>query len=78
MTLAPKPAIEQSTDSLYSLNLNSKEAANRLKVSVQTLANWRHLQKGPAYIKMSGGKVIYRCSDLDAYLEAQRIDPESR
>ena len=68
----------QNTDVSYSLNLNSKEAAGHLKVSVQTLANWRHLRKGPAYIKMSGGKVIYRCSDLDTYLEAQRIDPESK
>ena len=66
----------ESTDVSHSLNLNSKETARRLKVSTQTLANWRHLRKGPPYVKMSGGKIIYRSSDLDDYLESQLIDPE--
>ncbi|WP_120503510.1 helix-turn-helix transcriptional regulator [Sulfitobacter mediterraneus] len=38
------------------------------------LAQWRHKMKGPAYYKL-GRKVVYRGSDLNAWAEAQRIDP---
>ncbi|MBB3996126.1 hypothetical protein GGR95_003794 [Sulfitobacter undariae] len=38
------------------------------------LAQWRHKMKGPAFYKL-GRKVVYRGSDLNAWAEAQRIDP---
>jgi hypothetical protein len=38
------------------------------------LAQWRHKMKGPAFYKL-GRKVIYRGSDLNAWAEANRIDP---
>ena len=72
----PRQVIGQVTEVIYGQNFDGKGAAKRLKVAEQTLANWRHLRKGPAYIKMSGGKIIYREADLDAYLNARRIDPE--
>jgi hypothetical protein len=45
--------------------------------SVQTLRNWRHLRKGPPYVKL-GRRVVYRMEDLLDYLERHRIDPEGQ
>ncbi|UYV36730.1 helix-turn-helix domain-containing protein [Rhodobacteraceae bacterium D3-12] len=38
------------------------------------LAQWRHKGVGPAYYKI-GRKVIYRGSDLNTWLAANRYDP---
>jgi hypothetical protein len=40
-------------------------------VAVGTLANWRWLGRGPAWIKR-GGRVVYRPADLYSYLAARR------
>lgn len=41
------------------------------------LAQWRHKRIGPAYYKL-GRKIIYKGEDLNAFAEAQRIDPDSK
>ena len=51
-------------------------AAKILKNKVQTLRNWRHLRKGPPYLKY-GRNVRYLVGDLLDYMKAHRIDPES-
>lgn len=38
------------------------------------LAQWRHKSMGPAFYKL-GRKIIYRGADLNAWAEAQRVDP---
>jgi len=38
------------------------------------LAQWRHKGAGPAYYKI-GRKVVYRGSDLNAWLAANRVEP---
>lgn len=40
----------------------------------EKLAQWRHKGKGPAFYKL-GRKIIYRGADLNAWAEANRIDP---
>jgi predicted site-specific integrase-resolvase len=65
----------QKTDSLYFLN--DGEAAKLIGVSRQTLANWRHLGRGPAYIKQ-GRMVRYCQQDLLDFMLAGRIKPEQR
>lgn len=47
----------------------------RAVAAVQTLARWRHEGRGPAYIK-SGSRVIYRGSDVLAYLASRRIETQ--
>ena len=42
-----------------------------------TLAHWRSEGRGPKYIKV-GGKVAYRGSDLNEWLDAQTVDPAKR
>jgi hypothetical protein len=58
------------------VNHDPRSAARRLRCAEQTLANWRHLRRGPAYIRL-GRKIIYRESDLVAYENRNRIDPET-
>lgn len=38
------------------------------------LAQWRHKGTGPAFYKL-GRKIIYRGEDLNAWANAQRVDP---
>lgn len=55
--------------------INEHEAARLLGVAVQTLRNWRHQKRGPAYWK-AGTRVNYLIEDLKNYREKRRIDPE--
>ena len=55
--------------------VNDVEAAKILSSSPQTLRNWRHMRKGPAYSKR-GRMVRYRVSDLLEYMATGRIEPE--
>lgn len=60
--------------------LNEIEAAEFLGIAVQTLRNWRHLSKGPAYLKLSPGprgRVVYLIEDLQDYRTQCRINPEA-
>jgi len=49
--------------------LTPKEAAERLRSSVPTLARWRVNGNGPAYVK-NGGRVFYRDSDLESFIQS--------
>ena len=44
--------------------------------AIQTLARWRHEGRGPEFVK-SGARVLYRGSDVIAWLEARRIKTEA-
>jgi hypothetical protein len=57
--------------------VNDVEAAMILSVRPQTLRNFRHLGRGPAYSKR-GRMVRYKVADLLEFMKAGRIDPEGR
>lgn len=57
--------------------VNDVQAAKILSASPQTLRNWRHLRRGPAYSK-KGYMVRYRVQDLLDFMNSGRIDPEAR
>ncbi len=46
----------------------------RVLGTVEKLAQWRHRNRGPAFIRI-GRRIAYHGSDLNAYLSAHRIDP---
>lgn len=48
--------------------LTQDEVAKLLKVTTGTLANYRVTGKGPRFVK--GGRIQYRRSDVQAYLES--------
>jgi hypothetical protein len=52
------------------------EAGKFIGVAPQTMRNWRCQRRGPAYLLL-GRSVRYLKSDLEAYLEKNRIAPES-
>lgn len=55
--------------------LTRPEAADVLAVPARTLAAWAYTGKGPAYVRV-GKHVRYRLSDLEAWTQRQRRDPE--
>lgn len=60
--------------------LSPKEVQAEYGFSPQTLANWRWTGVGPDYIKTSpgrGGRIRYKRSRFEAWLEAQTVTPES-
>jgi len=48
------------------MNLLPAEAAEKLRMSVNTLAHWRCTGEGPKYIKF-GRKVLYPLKELEAF-----------
>jgi len=55
--------------------VDENKAAEILGLSVQTLRNWRHQSKGPAYSKL-GRSVRYDLEDISAFLTQRKIKPE--
>ncbi|MDN5698715.1 MAG: helix-turn-helix domain-containing protein [Kocuria sp.] len=53
------------------------EAARFLGVATKTLANWRADGKGPQYVRLEGGSVVYVRDDLETYRDSQRVLPKS-
>jgi hypothetical protein len=51
-----------------------QQAAAMLSCCTEAMRKWRLLGRGPAYAKI-GRLVRYREADLNAYLEANRIQP---
>lgn len=52
--------------------MTPQEVARRLRVDTKTLANWRYLGRGPAYVK-DGGVVRYAPEALDDYLTSRTV-----
>lgn len=53
--------------------LTREEAAVYLRLAVKTMDNWRACRKpGRPLSHNIGGKILYKQSDLDAYIERQR------
>jgi excisionase family DNA binding protein len=53
--------------------LSPDEVSAYLGVPVETLRRWRYERRGPSYVR-PGKRVRYRASDVEAYLEAQRVE----
>lgn len=55
-------------------NLDERQAAQFLGLSVSTLQQWRFRSRGPAYLKF-GKAVRYRVADLETYIAAHLVRP---
>ena len=51
--------------------LTETEAADLLRVAVQTLRNWRWRGQGPRALKIGLRMVRYRRADLEAFIEGE-------
>lgn len=54
--------------------LTVKDLAALLHMTEQAIYDWRHRGKGPRGIRPAGGKLLFRRSDVDAWLD-QHADP---
>ena len=52
--------------------LNTEEAAKYLHLAEQTLHNYRFNSKPPNYVKI-GSRVLYELSELDKFIESNRV-----
>jgi len=56
--------------------LTTSDVADEFGIAAQTLANWRWQGIGPRFVKTSpgrGGRVKYRRSDIDAWLNQHTV-----
>lgn len=58
------------------LSVSANEAAAMLGVSSRTLANWRTLGIGPAFVRVGAvhSRTLYRLDDLNAWLDNNRVE----
>ena len=54
--------------------ITTERLAKALSLSSRTLSNWRVRSEGPAFTR-AGGRVLYKTSDVQAWLDANRIEP---
>ena len=64
------PQLEAGSGALLGLQTPAELAA-QLRVTHETLANWRAKQAGPRFLRV-GGQIRYRLLDVDAWLRAQQ------
>jgi hypothetical protein len=57
--------------------LTTAEAAAYMRLKPQTLCKWRSARRGPLFVQL-GGKVFYRVTELDQYIEAGITAPEKK
>jgi excisionase family DNA binding protein len=57
--------------------LTAAQLADLLHVHIESIYDWRHRGAGPRGIRLNGGKLLFRRSDVDAWLEKQS-DAEPR
>jgi hypothetical protein len=59
-------------------HVDTIEAAKIIGADPRTLEAWRYRKKGPPYFAYSLRQVRYRVSDLMAWIEQHRVDPDAR
>lgn len=69
----PSQALETTTSVLA---VSANEAAAMLGVSSRTLANWRTLGIGPAFVRVGAvhSRTLYRVDDLNTWLDNNRVE----
>lgn len=72
MSKAKNAAIPDTKSELEEL-LIPQEVADKLKVDVQLLNQWRSARKGPKFLKL-GRFVRYKASDLKEWLDSRAVE----
>lgn len=64
------PQLDAESGALFKLNTPAELAA-QLRVTQETLANWRIKKAGPRFLRI-GGQIRYRLHDVNTWLDAHR------
>lgn len=56
--------------------LDPDEVATLLGVTKTLLSRWRSEGRGPKYLKLGAKSIRYDRRDLDAWIEAEKVDPK--
>lgn len=67
--------VQSETKSGLTKLMTPPEVAELLQVELTLMNSWRTSRKGPAFIKV-GSLVRYRVSDVEAWIESQRVEAE--
>lgn len=54
--------------------LKSREAARMIGISPRTLAKWRQKGVGPQCVRLGYNLVVYRLSDIDAWIRERGVE----
>lgn len=73
----PNTGVQFETKSGLTKLMTPPEVAELLQVETTILSGWRITRKGPTYIKV-GHQVRYRVSDVEAWIESQRVEAEHK
>lgn len=63
---------ENRSDEKLPTLLSSAECANYIRGSQGSLAKMRLTGSGPAFLRLSPRKIVYRQSDVDAWLDERK------
>lgn len=71
---------DATTTRHISLSITPDEAAEALGVSTVTLTEWRKRGIGPAFVRVGAkrGRVLYKVADLEAFLDDNRVETNTR
>lgn len=72
-TMSDRGAVSESGEK--SELLTPQEVADKLKVSVQCLNQWRSARKGPPFKKVCG-KVRYKSDELQKWIDGQSVETD--
>ncbi|MDQ1053135.1 excisionase family DNA binding protein [Arthrobacter sp. SORGH_AS 212] len=61
----------QNEDTDKTIWLTRREAAEYMRLSPATLANWASQDVGPEYTRIGRGRVLYRRDDVDNWVAHQ-------
>lgn len=68
--------IEEYTAASGNILVPPKIAAEILGVSPETMRWWRYRRVQLPWVVVGGRRVMYRKSDIDAFIDAGRVDPQ--
>lgn len=64
-------SVKRNEDTEKTIWLTRKEAAEHMRLSPATLANWASLECGPEYVRIGRGRVLYQLADIEAWMQNQ-------
>jgi len=66
----------KSTPAAPDRYLTEAEVSELTGLALQTLRNWRHLRRGPSYVRPGGRAIRYPLAAVLKFMQAGLVEPE--